>query len=231
MPVPPGRSVKPFDAALHCGARTHQRGGLCQRVKGYGTAHLGRGRCKYHGGISKKGDRRIKTGLFSPYLQGTLKEAADHVEKSQHDLMDLTPHLKLLNIFLGHLMEERESDNGALVDWYNKFGGTVNMIINSNDAAEVAGAVAKLKAAGRIPAGRMDLEGSAKLIKDIGVLVEKMHRMKQTSSVTLESVSIYAERLLLVVFRHVKDKDILAVIKSEVARIGVDMDESHAASD
>jgi len=218
-----------FDPNVHCGAMTHQRGGPCQNKKGYGTAHPGRGRCKYHGGISPRGDRRVKSGLFSPYLQGTLKEAHQNVVKANADLMDLTPHLELLNTFLAHVMKERDSSASGLIEWYNRFGGVVNTIIASSDPAEVAGAVARLKESGKIPAGRLDIDGSARLIKDIAAVVEKMHRMKQTSSVTLEAVSIYAERLLLVVFRHVKDKNVLSALKEDWGRVGVDLDEGHAA--
>ncbi len=223
--------TKTFDPERHCGARSRRDGAPCQRDKGYGTQHPGRGRCKFHGGIKKHGDRRIKTGLFSPYMQGALREPFEHIRKSHADLMDLSPHLELLNTLLGHLMRERDGSESGLIDWYNRFGSMVNMIIESNDPGEVAGAVTKLKAAGKIPAGRLDIDGMARLIKDIGGLVEKMHRMKQTTSVTLEAVSIYAERLLLVVFRHVKDKDILSKLKDEWARIGIDMDQGHAVGD
>lgn len=222
---------RPFDPEVHCGAKSRKPGQLCTQTKGFGTAHPGKGRCKYHGGVQKHHDRRVKSGLFSPYLQGTLKEAHQHIVKANVDLMDLTPHLELLNTLLGTLMKEREGSEARLIEWYNKFGGTVNIIINSSDAAEVAGAVTKLKESGKIPAGRLDIEGTARLVKDIGALVEKMHRMKQTTSVTLEAVSIYSERLLLAVFRHVKDKKILAALKDDWSRIGIDMDQGHPASD
>ncbi|KIL36217.1 hypothetical protein SD71_09735 [Cohnella kolymensis] len=46
------------------------RGGKpCQRPAGWGTSHVGVGRCKLHGGASK-----IKHGLYSKYLKHTLSD-------------------------------------------------------------------------------------------------------------------------------------------------------------
>lgn len=221
--------MKEYDPKRHCGATTRQRGAPCVQPKGYGTVHVGRGRCKFHGGISPKKDRRIKTGLFSPYLQGVLKAPHDHIRKVNADLMDLTPHLELMNVLLGHVIQERDGSETRLVEWYNKYGETVNIIIRSNDPAAVAAAVTKLKESGKIPAGRLDVDGVTRLVKDIGGLVEKMHRMKQTTSVTLEAVTIYAEKLLLVVFRHVKDKKVLAALKAEWSSVGIDLDQGDQA--
>jgi hypothetical protein len=35
-----------------CGAKTKSKAGTCQKAKGWGTDHLGVGRCKFHGGAS-----------------------------------------------------------------------------------------------------------------------------------------------------------------------------------
>ena len=55
----------------HCGAR-NRSGGLCKLPAGWGTPHLGEGRCKFHGGCSTgppKGSRNAeKHGLFSKHL-------------------------------------------------------------------------------------------------------------------------------------------------------------------
>ncbi len=48
---PPARPEK-------CGARK-KGGGTCQRAAGWGTHHLGYGRCKFHGGASHSGDAGI----------------------------------------------------------------------------------------------------------------------------------------------------------------------------
>jgi phage terminase small subunit len=54
-----------------CGARTRQ-GHPCKLPAGYGTEHLGSGKCKYHGGASKGAPKHNKNsekhGFFSKYL-------------------------------------------------------------------------------------------------------------------------------------------------------------------
>lgn len=40
----------------YCEART-RKGGLCKREAGWGTGHVGRGRCKLHGGCSPNAER------------------------------------------------------------------------------------------------------------------------------------------------------------------------------
>ena len=53
-----------------CGAKT-RAGTPCQQPAGWGTHHVGDGRCKLHGGASKGAPRKNKNekhGLFSKHL-------------------------------------------------------------------------------------------------------------------------------------------------------------------
>lgn len=54
-----------------CGAKTRQ-GHPCKHPAGFGTDHLGSGRCKFHGGASKGAPKKNKNsekhGLFSKHL-------------------------------------------------------------------------------------------------------------------------------------------------------------------
>ena len=58
-------------AKAKCGAKTRQ-GHPCKLPAGFGTDHLGSGRCKYHGGASKGAPKKNKNaerhGFFSKYL-------------------------------------------------------------------------------------------------------------------------------------------------------------------
>lgn len=49
-----GEAIQP-DPVKHCYGKLAGRDGHCTRVKGYGTEHLGWGRCKHHGGCTKSG--------------------------------------------------------------------------------------------------------------------------------------------------------------------------------
>lgn len=49
---------KPVPPDEHCNGKTKGRkGGLCQREAGWGTDHVGIGRCKFHGGCSPQSEK------------------------------------------------------------------------------------------------------------------------------------------------------------------------------
>lgn len=76
---------KPHDK---CGATGKQSGAPCGRPAGWGTDHVGTGRCKLHGGVSKGagapvGNTNPKThGLFSRSLGSLGREVYEQAEKS-----------------------------------------------------------------------------------------------------------------------------------------------------
>ncbi|MFP4017191.1 MAG: HGGxSTG domain-containing protein [Halanaerobiales bacterium] len=59
-----------------CGAKAKSTGEPCKLPAGYGTDHLGEGRCKYHGGKSKgppeKNKNAVKTGEYETIWLDTL---------------------------------------------------------------------------------------------------------------------------------------------------------------
>jgi hypothetical protein len=65
-----------------CGA-TNNAGGPCELPAGWGTDHVGEGRCKLHGGASLRGKESptFKHGLFSDYLDEEDREAIDALEE------------------------------------------------------------------------------------------------------------------------------------------------------
>ena len=85
---------KPYDKK-YCGAKT-RAGTPCRRPAGWGTDHVGEGRCKLHGGKSTgappekmKGNQNAKKhGFFSRYIpQETLEIMGMLEEKSPADLI------------------------------------------------------------------------------------------------------------------------------------------------
>lgn len=74
-----------------CGAKTRQ-GHPCKHPAGYGTGHLGTGRCKFHGGLSnnqaKPGNKLAERhGFFSKHLP---EETADILsDLSSHNPIDM----------------------------------------------------------------------------------------------------------------------------------------------
>lgn len=62
-----------------CGAKTRS-GGKCKKQKGWGTDHLGNGRCKLHGGSTANGE----------------KSAAKEAATIMGEMLDVEPHEALL---------------------------------------------------------------------------------------------------------------------------------------
>lgn len=73
---------RPHDDMILCGAKT-RAGTPCQQKAGWGTDHVGEGRCKLHGGMSKgvkKNNNAEKHGLFSKYLPQETMDLVNNME-------------------------------------------------------------------------------------------------------------------------------------------------------
>lgn len=47
-----GNPRSPIHDSTYCGAKKRQSGGCCMHPAGWGTGHVGIGRCKLHGGCT-----------------------------------------------------------------------------------------------------------------------------------------------------------------------------------
>ena len=54
------------DQSRFCGARKRQGEGYCRRPAGWGTDHVGMGRCKLHGGATKSHRTRAAAVVVTP---------------------------------------------------------------------------------------------------------------------------------------------------------------------
>lgn len=70
----------------HCGAKTRSAG-RCRKQAGWGTDHLGQGRCRLHGGSSL-----VKHGRHSMIIRASIRELAEAFE-ADPDPLDLLPEL------------------------------------------------------------------------------------------------------------------------------------------
>lgn len=75
------KAKQPHDGTI-CGAKTRE-GTPCKQRAGWGTDHVGEGRCKLHGGKStgapKQNKNAEKHGLFTKYLPEETKELAESI--------------------------------------------------------------------------------------------------------------------------------------------------------
>jgi hypothetical protein len=97
-------------AGKYCNARTpNSDTGYCRKLAGTGTDHLGKGRCKFHGGSSK--GRPIIHGMYSDNLPSTIRKEFDKLVKSPQ-LIDLSSELALTKALLSHYLKLIEDNLG-----------------------------------------------------------------------------------------------------------------------
>jgi hypothetical protein len=108
-PGAPG-NLKPYRI---CGARTRSEDAvsdLCQNRAGYGTSHVGSGRCKFHGGS------RMAT-RYSKLWRGRMKDIATQViEQDDSDPLDLLAELEVQRVFLSVLIDKMQPGAAPIVE-------------------------------------------------------------------------------------------------------------------
>ena len=98
-----------------CGAKAKSTGERCKLVAGYGTSHLGEGRCKYHGGAStgpkpenmKQNKNAVSTGEHETIWMDTLSDEEKLlIPKIKHKVIDLIDDdIKLIEIRIRRMMQ------------------------------------------------------------------------------------------------------------------------------
>jgi len=93
-----------------CGAKT-RAGTPCQQKAGWGTNHVGEGRCKLHGGAStgppKKNKNAVSTGEYETIWMDTLTDEEKLlIPKIKHEVIDLIDDdIKLIEIRIRRMMQ------------------------------------------------------------------------------------------------------------------------------
>ena len=94
-----------------CGAKAKSTGEPCKLAAGYGTDHLGEGRCKYHGGASsgapKKNKNAVSTGEHETIWLDTLNDKErELLPKIRTEVIDLIDDdIKLMEIRIRRMMQ------------------------------------------------------------------------------------------------------------------------------
>ena len=106
-----------------CGAKAKSTGEKCKLVAGYGTNHLGEGRCKYHGGKStgpkpeslKKNKNAVSTGEYETIWMDTLTdEEKKLLPKVKHEVINLIDDdIKLIEIRIRRMMQRINNSDDA----------------------------------------------------------------------------------------------------------------------
>lgn len=100
-----------------CGAATRS-GGTCQKPAGWGTQHVGEGKCKLHGGATP-----VKHGLNSRYAAVRRPRIRELIESFQTDSdpENLLPEVQLLRALILDYIERYDENTEALLAWHASF--------------------------------------------------------------------------------------------------------------
>lgn len=146
---------------MNCGARKKSEG-LCKHPAGWGTDHVGEGRCKLHGGSSP-----VKHGRYSKIRRPRIKELLEQLEHDP-DPMDLLPEVVLLRSLVIDYVERYDELTEALLGWHKSWG-------KKDETAK--------------PRQMLDILSASRFIADIGGLVERIQKQKDARVITLAQVN------------------------------------------
>lgn len=107
-----------------CAAKT-RGGGTCGQRSGWGTDHVGEGRCKLHGG--KSSGPPIKTGRYSLKHRASLNEKAERFLNDPSP-GDLTGELALLRAMLQDYLERFPEEMPLSLDTIQQVSGMIENV-------------------------------------------------------------------------------------------------------
>ena len=100
-----------------CGAAKRQGGGPCTQKAGWGTDHVGEGKCKLHGGSSP-----IKSGRYSNIKRERIRELTEQFEADPNPL-DMTSELSTCRALYQDYIERYDEFTEALIAWHKSYDG------------------------------------------------------------------------------------------------------------
>lgn len=141
---------------------TNRRGEQCRRPAGWGTDHVGEGKCRNHGGASV-----IKHGRYSTVTRTRIRELYEKFEADPNPL-DLHPELAKCRAILVDFIERYDEWKEAFLAWHASFGtpdGTVT------DTGQLVIRAAK-------PRQVLDISDARNTLLAIAKIVEVIERIK-----------------------------------------------------
>ena len=182
---------------MKCGAKTRS-GGTCQHPAGFGTDHLGQGRCKFHGGCNP-----IRHGRYSKIQRPRIQQLLSELENDP-DPLDLVPEANLIR--------------AVVVDFGERFDELVEALTAWNEA-EFAEAEAQERKARPQPIPQF--QEIAQLAESVSRVVERAQKVREKSSLSLETLQRVMSAMGATVAKHVEDPDTLRAIERDWAEIRV----------
>lgn len=184
-----------------CGAKKRQGDGACQRPAGWGTDHVGDGRCKLHGGSTP-----IRHGRYSQIERPRFKDKIERFE-ADPDPLNLAPEVALLRAFVEDLIErwdEIYGPDGALLAWHESFGKTDDngQSINTNPK----------------PRQLPDFSAVSAVVDKVGSMVDRIQKQKAEGMIKLSTLQRYINQAGVEVVNALKQIGVDADTSSRLVR-------------
>jgi hypothetical protein len=136
--------------------------------------------------------------------QGRLRDTLDEMEKIEHDLMDLSPEIKMIRALVIDFINRYDDFVDHLESWYNAL-----------DAKR------KDQELPPVPRRIPTLEDAGQLLEAITRMVERMHKITREGSISLDVFRGLMGQMGVIVAREVADSKTLDRIEQGWAEIMV----------
>lgn len=190
-----------------CRAWRAKVGKYCTRGAGYGTAHVGVGRCERHGG-KREGYRFSGNPKFRELYEW-------HV--GSRDPLDLTHEVALTRALVSEFVEEVSQGSGR--GEAKVLAEEVRGLLPLRENGEVEGGTA-LRRLERL-AGLADLEVAAGMVESVSRVVERVERGKAMQSVPLPALRALVVGMAEVVRAVVKEAELVEKIEDGWGRLRI----------
>jgi hypothetical protein len=169
---------------------------MCSRAAGHATAHPGVGACAAH---DTPPPPAPETDRYAALVTGeSLRARLNATRQAETQLLDLDPEVNLLRTLVVQMADEYQVLSRALIAWY----------VDNQQKPK------------RIP----DIMTLVTLVDRVGVMVERVHKLRQRTALDMGTFRRLMEAMGVVVARHVKDIRALQHIEEEWAALTVSAD-------
>lgn len=140
-----------------CGAMARSTGNPCTQPAGWGTDHVGEGRCRFHGGASP-----IKHGRYSKVKREPIRRLIESYQDDP-DPLNLLPELAAMRALFTDFIERYDEWREAFLAWHTSFGSE-----NGNPK----------------PKQVLDLADATKILDRIGRMVERIEKVRAQNAIS-----------------------------------------------
>lgn len=164
--IPPEFIGNPIDVNFFCRGWNSKRNKYCRARAGAGTEHTGLGRCRNHGGMSL-----VTHGRYSTVPRGNVAEHLDQFDlETETEKLDILPEATLMRALAANYLE----------DYEEFFQGVIRF--NGLEDEE-----ARLEKRKPIFIRPPNLEVAASLLKDAAEVVDRVHKQRSNSAISLKT--------------------------------------------